>query len=142
MLETLSIRVNNAVIRGLDNNGGSVIFDDIGFYSETDYKNGTETSGFKFMLGDKMQAAVTGGFKFTTPLKASGKKYRFASVYFSPGGKHYDYLLDIDSVEVGDTVCVMTDRGKTEVTVAAILEKAESELALPIGKYKKIIEKV
>jgi hypothetical protein len=36
----------------------------------------------------------------------------------------------------------MTDRGRTEVTVAAILEKAESELALPIGKYKKIIEKV
>ena len=53
-----------------------------------------------------------------------------------------DYLLDIDGVEVGDTVCVMTDQGKTEVIVAAILEKAESELALPINKYKKIIEKV
>ena len=142
MLEMLIIRVNNAVIRGLDNNSGTVIFDDMGFYSETDYKNGTGISGFKFMLGDEMQVAVIGGFKFTSPLKASGKKYRFASVYFSPGGKHYDYLLDIDGVEVGDTVCVMTDRGKTEVTVAAILEKAESELALPIGKYKKIIEKV
>ena len=94
------------------------------------------------MLGDKVQAIVTGETLFSSPLKASGKKYKVASVYFSPGGRHYDYLLDIDGVEIGDTVCVMTDQGKTEVIVAAILEKAESELALPIGKYKKIIEKV
>ena len=36
---------------------------------------------------------------------------------------------------------VMTDRGETVVTVADIAEKSESELALPIGKYKKIIRK-
>ena len=53
-----------------------------------------------------------------------------------------DYLLDIDGVEVGDAVIIMTDRGKTEVTVADISEKVESELALPIGKYKNILEKV
>lgn len=141
MLETLSVRVNNAVLQGIDNNGGTVVFDDIGFYSETDNKNGTGINGFKFILGDEMQAAVMGGFKFTSPLKISGKKYRFASVYFYPGGRHYDYLLDIDDVKVGDVVIVMTDRGRTEVTVAALLEKAESELALPIGKYKKVVEK-
>lgn len=74
--------------------------------------------------------------------KLSFKKYRFASVYFNPGGKHYDYLLDTEGVEVGDTVHVMTDRGKAEVVVANIVEKHESELALPINKYKKILDKV
>lgn len=141
MLETLSVRVNNAVLQGVDNKGGTVIFDDIGFYSETDHKNGTGIGGFNFILGDEIQAAVMGGFKFTSPLKISVKKYRFASVYFSPGGRRYDYLLDIDDVKVGDVVIVMIDSGRTEVTVAALLEKAESEPALPIGKYQKIVEK-
>ena len=138
MLETLIVRAKGGSViepRTLD---ASIDFDDIITYYEPD----SETDGIKFMLGDKVQAIVTGETLFSSPLKASGKKYKVASVYFSPGGRHYDYLLDIDGVEIGDTVCVMTDQGKTEVIVAAILEKAESELALPIGKYKKIIEKV
>ena len=138
MLETLIVRAKGGSViepRTLD---ASIDFDDIITYYEPD----SETDGIKFMLGDKVQAIVTGETLFASPLKASGKKYKVASVYFSPGGRHYDYLLDIDGVEVGDTVCVMTDQGKTEVIVAAILEKAESELALPINKYKKIIEKV
>ena len=138
MLETLSVRAKSGSIIEPKNVDSPVDFDNIHSY----YEPVSETDGIAFLLGDKVQAIVTGETVFTSPLKASGKKYRFASVYFSPGGKHYDYLLDIDGVEVGDTVCVMTDRGKTEVTVAAILEKAESELALPIDKYKKIIEKV
>lgn len=138
MLETLSVRAKGGSIIEPKNVDSPVDFDNIHSY----YEPVSETDGIAFLIGDKVQAIVTGETVFTSPLKASGKKYRFASVYFSPGGKHYDYLLNIDGVEVGDTVCVMTDRGKTEATVAAILEKAESELALPIGKHKKIIEKV
>ena len=138
MLETLVVRAKGGKIIEPKTADASVDFDDIYSY----YEPVSETDGVTFMLGDKVQAIVTGETLFASPLKASGKKYKVASVYFSPGGRHYDYLLDIDGVEVGDTVCVMTDQGKTEVIVAAILEKAESELALPINKYKKIIEKV
>ena len=138
MLESLTLKAVNSNVVEPEQLDKTIYFDNINYY----YEATTGTEGIKFLLGDKTQAIVIGKLKFTSPLKSSGKKYRFASVYFSPGGKHYDYLLDIDGVEVGDTVCVMTDRGKTEVNVAAILEKAESELALPIGKYKKIIEKV
>ena len=137
-LSGLNIKIKKGFIKGSKLYSGAIQFDSVHpFYDEK-----TEKDGVTFILGDEAQAAVWGDLIFTSPVRASGKLYKIASVYFSPGGRHYDYLLDIDGVEVGNTVIIMTDRGKTEVTVADISEKAESELALPIGKYKKILEKV
>lgn len=97
--------------------------------------------GDTFMLGDKVTAVISGKYYFSDPVKKSKKKYRFASVYFSPGGKLYDYLLDIDGVSVGDSVIVSTKKGETSVTVADISKKSESELSLPFERYKRIIRK-
>ena len=86
-------------------------------------------------------AEIKGEYYFTSPEKKSGKTYCIASVYFSPGGHLYDYILETEGVSVGDKVIVVTDMGETEVTVAAINTRSESELALPVSKYKKIIRK-
>ena len=136
MLEALTIRVKKGKLLVPKTSDLSLYFDNIVPAHDSSEKN----IGVSFFLGDKEQAVVYGKLKFTPPEKALGKKYRFASVYFSPGGKHYDYLLDIENVKVGDTVYVITDFGETPVTVANIIEKSETELALPIGKYKKIIK--
>jgi hypothetical protein len=50
----------------------------------------------------------------------------------------YDYICPFD-VEPGDTVFVETFEGKTEVTVIDIQLKKESELPIPVNKYKTII---
>lgn len=128
MLEKVNFRVK---VDGYSDFGGcSTTF-------EFDY-----IDGYDFMIGDEIVFTIIGDYYFTNPEKESKKKYKFASVYFSAGGKHYDYLLDIDGISAGDKVIVMTDdRGETEVTVADILEKSESELALPLKKYKKILRK-
>jgi len=137
LLEVLTLRVKNGEIIEHKKLDTPFFFDNIYSY----YEPHSGTDGIAFVLGDKKRVIITGDFIFTSPIKSSGKKYKMASVYFSVGGKYYDYLLDLDGVNVGDKVYVMTDRGKTEVTVARVMEKYESELPLPIGKYKSIIEK-
>ncbi len=90
-----------------------------------------------FTLYGKKVAKINADFVFTAP-KNGGKKRRFVSVVFAPGGKRYDYLSDIP-FNVGDKAIVRTSDGETAATVVAVFEKTESELALPLGKYKKIV---
>lgn len=127
MVEKLNIHVRKAEISETDLSDDTVEFDNI---------NGSE-----YYLGDNKVAEIRGEYYFTSPLKKSGKTYCVASVYFSPGGHLYDYLMETEDISVGDKVIVVTDMGETEVTVAAINNKSESELALPINKYKKIVRK-
>ena len=61
---------------------------------------------------------------------------------FKPGGRTYDYLCDINGVNVGDKVIVMGYDGETEVEVTSVCTKYESELGLPKNRYKKILRKV
>lgn len=137
MIETLNIKVKDAqIISTVDTDINEPIY-----FDGIDVIDADGREDIVFLLGDMVIGVIVGSFYFTSPTRTSGKKHKFASVYFTSGGKHYDYLLNIDDVAVGDTVFVMTDRGKTEVTVAAIFEKVESELPLPIGKYKKILDK-
>lgn len=70
-----------------------------------------------------------------------GKKHRFASVTFNPGGKRYDYLCK-EVLSPGDRVIVKTAHGECPVTVEAVFEKTETELAFPLRQYKKIVRKV
>ena len=127
MMESVSFTVKRFSVSGVEN------IDDLIYFDRID--------GEKFYLGDKLTAVIKGEYYFTSPKRETGKKYKFASVYFNDGGKRYDYILGIEGINIGDEVIVMTDRGETVVTVADIAEKSESELALPIGKYKKIIRK-
>lgn len=71
----------------------------------------------------------------------SGKECLIVSIRFSPSGRSYDYLCDDPSVKTGDMVVVEGYEGETEVEVTNISLKQESELPLPINRYKKIIRK-
>ena len=117
MMESVSFTVKRFSVSGVEN------IDDLIYFDRID--------GEKFYLGDKLTAVIKGEYYFTSPKRETGKKYKFASVYFNDGGKRYDYILGIEGINIGDEVIVMTDRGETVVTVADIAEKSESELALP-----------
>ena len=76
------------------------------------------------------------------PSKKTGKTYKFVSVTFSDGGRHYDYLCDIPDVKVGDEVVVPSRDGDAHVRVVGVFERSESETTLPIAKYKSVLNKV
>ena len=59
---------------------------------------------------------------------------------FASGGRRYDYLCDMP-FKTGDPVMVETETGETIVTVTAVFEKSESELAFPLKSYRKILRK-
>lgn len=70
-----------------------------------------------------------------------GSEYRLVSICFHSGGRSYDYLCDLDDVNVGDTVIVNGYDGETAVEVVAVRIVRESELALPVERYKKVVRK-
>ena len=74
--------------------------------------------------------------------KPHGPEHRVVSVQFQPNGRVYDYLSDIEDIRPGDTVIVNGYDGETEVTVVEVRVRKESELGLPVEKYKKIVRKV
>ena len=71
----------------------------------------------------------------------SGDVYHFVSVLFEESGRCYDYLCDDKSVKVGDKVIVKGYDGETIVEVVDVSDKYESQLGLPIERFKKIIRK-
>ncbi|MBP3869537.1 MAG: sel1 repeat family protein [Faecalicoccus sp.] len=74
--------------------------------------------------------------------EAYGKEVHLASIRFTPSGRIYDYIYEDTSIKEGDFVVVESYDGETEVEVVKIITKKESELALPVNRYKKIIRKV
>ena len=96
-------------------------------------------AGTEFFFYGRKVAEISADLIYKKPV-SRGKKHRFASVTFTPGGKRYDYLCD-EPVSPGDRVIVMTSNGESKVTVEAVFEKAESELAVPLKRYKKIVGK-
>lgn len=105
--------------------------------------NDSDTVLFDSIYGDELYlygkkvAEIDAEFIFKVP-KHDRKKHSFVSVTFTPGGKRYDYLSDIP-LQPGDRAVVETVRGESVVTVEAVFEKAASELAMPVEKYKKIL---
>ncbi|MBQ7265010.1 MAG: sel1 repeat family protein [Firmicutes bacterium] len=137
MLETLNITVKNGYIKEPQNIDTPIYFDSI--YPH--YEPVSNEFAIAFMLNFDIQAEIFGTPVFNSSAN-SGKKYRLASVYFALEEMHYDYLLNIDDVNIGDKVRVPTEGGEDEAVVANILEKYEYELPLPKGRYKKVIGKV
>ncbi len=95
--------------------------------------------GNKFYFYGREVAEISADLIYKKPVR-KGKNYRFVSVSFYPGGKRYDYLCEL-ALAPGDQAVVMTSHGETVVTVEAIFEKTESELALPLTQYKRILRK-
>ncbi|MBO4790729.1 MAG: sel1 repeat family protein [Clostridia bacterium] len=73
--------------------------------------------------------------------KPSGKLLTLASISFQPNGRTYDYLCEIPGIQPGDRVIVNGYDGETEVTVRRVYTRYESELGLPLDRYKKVIRK-
>ena len=71
----------------------------------------------------------------------TGQLLKFVSISFQTNGRTYDYLCEIPEVKVGDRIVVLGYDGETEVTVQRVFEKYESELGLPLDRYKKVIRK-
>jgi len=82
-------------------------------------------------------------YRLYGPKKAapSGNLIRIATVRFQPNGRSYDYLCEDESVHKGDTVIVPGYSGETAVEVIKIYSQYESELGLPLKRYKKVIRK-
>lgn len=78
-------------------------------------------------------------FEINAPKKNEEKVYKIASVEFCDGGKLYDYLCGDDIME-NDLVTISVNDEEKTVRVIRIQEKKESELALPVSRYK-ILEK-
>jgi hypothetical protein len=99
---------------------------------------------YEFYHDDECVAYVKcESFRLTAPEKPepSGAEYRLASVRFHGSGRTYDYICDLEDVQVGDTVVVAGYDGETEVKVTKLTARRESELGLPVERYKKIIRK-
>ena len=101
-----------------------------------------ESNGKTLFLHGEEVAEFHDDFTIVNPKITHSKKYRMATVVFQTGGKQYDYFCDIADVSAGDTVIVNSPyNGETEVTVIKISEKSETELILPLKKYKSILRK-
>ena len=70
-----------------------------------------------------------------------GRLLTLVSVAFQHGGRTYDYLCELPGVAVGDRVIVPGYNGDTEVEVQAVYQKYESELGVPVERYKKVLRK-
>lgn len=109
-------------------------------FEDTDTIRFDSITGDHYYLYGKEVAEIEADFVFNAP-KPKGKKYSFVSVIFNSNGKQYDYLSDIP-LEPGDKAVVNGMKGEAVVEVVAAFEKSETELALPLKKYKKILRKV
>ena len=70
------------------------------------------------------------------------KVYTMVSVEFTENGKLYDYIYDLGiAVSEGEQVVVPGYNGDTIVTVKKVYTASETELAIPIEKYKKVLRK-
>ncbi len=115
-----------------------IIFDSIRY----DYKK-KKTS---FYLYDELTGEIyTDYYTIKAPAvkekELTGEVHHFVSVLFEGSGRCYDYLCDDVSVKVDDMVVVQGYDGEKEVKVVAVSDKYDSELGLPLEKYKKILRK-
>ena len=100
----------------------------------------------KFYMDEKLVGSIlTAGYIYkpnvSRPQKKEGEKYHFVSILFEKQGRTYDYLCDDQSVTAGDKVIVNGYNGETEVEVVNTFDKFESEIGLPIERYKKVVRK-
>ena len=99
-------------------------------------------SRYDFYYDDELVAWIRcSSFRFygKTAEEAHGPEYCLVSVRFNTNGRSYDYICDFDNLKSGDHVIVMGYDGETEVEVTEVRTKKESELGLPVERYKKVI---
>ncbi len=82
-------------------------------------------------------------YRFYNPKKTQpgGQLLKLVGIAFQPNERIFDYLCDIPDVAVGDKVIVTGYDGETEVEVLQVYTKYETELGLPLDRYKRVIRK-
>ena len=98
---------------------------------------------FEFYYDDELVAWIKSDWYsiYREPEKeASGPEYRLVSIHFGANGREYDYICEDENVQPGDTAIVEGYDGETEVEVVKVTIKRESELGLPVERYKKIMK--
>ncbi len=125
LLEKVTVTARKIEYLNILDGGDTVLFDSI--------------YGRELYLYGRKVAEVEADFIYRRSA-GKGKKYSFVSVTFNPGGRRYDYLCD-EKLEPGDQAVVTTSNGEAVVTVEAVFEKTEAELAIPLKQYKKILRK-
>lgn len=97
----------------------------------------------EFYLFDELQAFIDAE-KYTyhiNKLQKSELFIRFAAVSFEGSDKTYNYICDDENIKIGDKAVVSTADGDKTVTVENIFVLKESELILPLGRYREIKRK-
>ena len=94
-------------------------------------------------LGKQVGWIEAGEYRFYAhrKKKAAGQVLNFVSVSFSEGGRTYDYLCDIPNVKIGDKVIVNGYEGETEVTVKELFTADQTELGIPLQRFKRVLRK-
>ncbi len=115
-----------------------IVFDHIEYDDE---RNKTSFYHFEALVAEIYSDFYT----FTAPRKEkpskSGEQYHFVSIRFEESGRAYDYLCNDKSIVPGDMVIVNGYNGETAVEVVDTFDKYESELGLPVERYKSIVRK-
>ena len=98
-----------------------------------------------YLYDDVVGEIVTDNYLFTAPAKKkvelTGNIYHVVSITFENSGRTYDYLCDDETVAEGDLVVVNGYDGEKTVKVVAVRDRYESELCLPLERFKKIVRK-
>ncbi len=97
----------------------------------------------EFYLFDELQAFISAK-KYTyriSRIKKGELFIRFAAVSFEGSDKTYNYICDDENIGIGDKAVVSTADGDKTVTVENIFTLKESELILPLGRYREIKRK-
>ena len=135
-----SIRIKTAPNTKFEvlNGESEIVFDSV------EYEWSEKKTSF-YLYDDLVGEISTEYYTFTAPGKKkpelSGEVYHVVSVVFEGGTRCFDYLCDDKTVKVGDTVIVNGYDGETPVKVVAVADKYESELALPVERYNKVVRK-
>ncbi len=98
----------------------------------------------EFYLFDELQAFIDAK-KYTYRISRLDKSelfIRFAAVSFEGSDKTYNYICDDENIGIGDKAVVSTADGDKTVTVENIFVLKESELILPLERYREIKRKV
>lgn len=97
----------------------------------------------EFYLFDELVAFIKAK-KYTyrvNRLKQAELFIRFVAVSFEGSDKTYNYICDDEKIGIGDLAVVDTADGEKTVTVQDVFVMKESELILPLAKYREIKRK-
>ena len=130
LLEKLVVIAEISEAKGLDGESGTLVFDAI------DY-NWPRQHAFS-MFGETL-AQFTGNITVDCG-NLAGESRRYVSVSFGDPERCWDYLCDDENVTVGSTVRVPYGDEVREGTVKRVCERFDSEVELPKGAYKRVLE--